>query len=66
MKKQKAGKRAAEKRPYNGPRITVLSSKSAKARRLLADFDGDSGNSEDQESGSTLKSEPEKAKKRSA
>jgi len=64
MKKQKDGKRAKEKKPYIGPRVTVLSPKSTKAKKLVDEFDSDSEN-EGRET-TMLESEPAKAKKRSA
>ena len=65
MKKQKDGKRANNKRPYIGPRVTVLSPKSAQAKELVDDVGSDSG-SKGQDSDAALTPEPAKAKKRSA
>jgi hypothetical protein len=63
MKKQKEEKRA--KRPYIGPRIMVLSAKSAKAKRLVNEAVNEPRN-EGEEGDSKVKSELPKAKKRSA
>lgn len=69
MKKEKEqekdGNRAKEKKHYIGPRVTVLSAKSAQARKLVDEFGSGSGN-EDQQSDTALKPEAAKAKKRSA
>jgi hypothetical protein len=65
MRKQKDGKRAKEKRPYIGPRVTVLSPNSERAKKLVNEAGNESRN-EDQKSGPEVKSEVAKAKKRSA